>query len=120
MLTVEQTTELLVTAERLRNEQAFPEIQALLGGIPRVDLLSQPNLGYYLASAFHRLGNYDASLELLREMGAVDDQRMFDAIYRSRRNLEGSLLLEFGETAEAETAFLEVIRRTGPTDDQRT
>lgn len=118
MLTLERRAELLLQTAELTDRQAYRAVATLLSALKIEDLIAEPELGCQLGHAWYRVDNFDQALELVTQLSEPCRRRGNDRVYRRRLNLEGTLLLEFGETAKAEGAFLEVFHRAIAVGDQ--
>ncbi|HEX9108617.1 MAG TPA: tetratricopeptide repeat protein [Longimicrobiales bacterium] len=100
---------LLQQAQALQAARDYPGLAALLSPLPRAELLAQPELGLLLAEAWRRAGERVLSLELARELEPVLKRRGNDRLFRERCNLEGILLFESGDLAEAEAEWRRLL-----------
>ncbi len=100
---------LLEQARALVAGRDYPGLAALLGPVPRSQLLAEPELGFLLAEAWRRAGEQARALELARELEPVCRRRGNDRLFRERSNLEGILLFESGELAGAEAEWRRLL-----------
>ncbi|MBI4408537.1 MAG: tetratricopeptide repeat protein [Gemmatimonadetes bacterium] len=99
------------TLERARALYEGREYRALvdhLSPLPRSDLLADPELAFWLADGWRRLGERDQALELTRAFAPVCRRRGNDRLNRNRLNLEGMLLFERGDVMEAQAQWQEL------------
>jgi tetratricopeptide (TPR) repeat protein len=108
VLSVEERNALLERAWELRTALDYRGLDELLTPIPLATLLSEPELGYWLASAWEHLGRWSNSLALLRAMAEPCRRRGNDRIFRDRMNLEAIVLIRLGALSEAESLLLDL------------
>ncbi len=100
---------LLEQARALVAGRDYPGLAALLGRVPREQLLAEPELGFLLAEAWRRAGERAGALELARALQPVCRRRGNDRLFRERSNLEGILLFESGDLGGAEAEWRRLV-----------
>jgi tetratricopeptide (TPR) repeat protein len=109
---------LLEHARSLTGRGAYAAVVELLSGVPRADLLSEPELGYHLAYAWRRTGAGPAALRLCEELDIPVRRRAAPWLIRRRLNLEAMLRYDRGETDRARTLWHDVIEHASTAEDQ--
>ena len=109
---------LLEQARALQAGRDYPGLAALLGPVPRAQLLLEPELGVLLAEAWRRGGERARALELAGELEPVCGRRGNDRLSRERSNLEGILLFESGELAGAEAEWRRLLDASSRAGDE--
>lgn len=115
-MSVVERNSLLERAWELRAERDYPGLVELLTPVPEAELLSEPELGYWLAAGWRSVGRWHSALGLLRDMEEPCRRRGNDKVFRDRLNMEAVVLLQLGYLAEAEILFnrlVEVAREAG-------
>jgi tetratricopeptide (TPR) repeat protein len=108
-LTPEERAQRLAGARALYDARDYPGVQRELGTVAAEELLAEPELAFLLADSLRRLGEGRRALELAAALAPVCAHRGNDRLNRDRLNLEGMLLFERGDVAEAEEAWEELL-----------
>lgn len=82
---------------------------ALLGDLGQEALVSEPELGFLLATGLRRVGESARAFALAEALAPACERRGRDRLWRSRLNLEAALRLERGNAAAAESAWLTLV-----------
>ncbi len=109
---------LLERARVLVAGRDYPGLAALLGPVPREQLLAEPELGFLLAEAWRRGGERSGALGLARALERVCRRRGNDRLFRERSNLEGILLFEAGELGGAEVEWRRLVDASSRAGDE--
>jgi tetratricopeptide (TPR) repeat protein len=117
MLAVEERNVALERAWPLYAALDFRALVALLEPIPREDLLAEPELGYYMASALRKIGRPEPALALLEELKEPCERRGNHWLYRCWLNLRAVLCFELARIGEAESLWLLLLDVASRADD---
>lgn len=109
---------LLERSRALWERREFPALVAALSVVERRALLAEPALGFFLADAYHRVGERDRSLALTRALAPACIRRGNDRLARERLNLEGVLLFGMGDLGGAEAAWTALLEASMRADDE--
>src|SRR5687767_1273381 len=85
------------------------ELDALLRALSREELRAQPELGYWLADTWRRLGRQTDALELLDDVTPAIKRSGVPRLSLSRLNLLGMLRFETGDIPAAEAAWRDLL-----------
>ncbi len=96
-------------ARRLNEARAYPALVRLLDGLPGDAFEQTPELAFLQADVHRRLGRAAEALEQVRRLEAVCRMRGNDRLARMRANLEGMLLFDRGDVAEAERVWVRLL-----------
>jgi tetratricopeptide (TPR) repeat protein len=105
-------------ARLLYTQRAYRKLAELLEPFPRADLLAQPQLGFWLADTWRRLGRTRDALELAVACAASCQYSGIHRLEQDRLNLEGMLRYESGDLWGAESAWRELLARASESCDQ--
>jgi tetratricopeptide (TPR) repeat protein len=109
MLSLEERADLLVRVAELHRAAAFNEITVVLAACSDEDLCAELDLGYSLAMALHRTGQFAAAKRLNALLLARTRAKAIDRLYRKHLILRGALSVESGDLFEAESSFYEAM-----------
>lgn len=104
-LRAEERAALLEQARELYGTRRYAALVQLLSAQAAEELIEEPELGFLLADARHRVGELADALALLLRLGPVCARRGNDRLFRDRLNLEGVVLFKLGHPAEATQAW---------------
>lgn len=97
---------LLEQAWKYQEQQDYPALIELLGGMPESDLALEPELGFLLAQAQFFSGLWNESLRLLQHIEGPLTWRGYHRLARRRLNLEAIARLHLGDVKTAENQLL--------------
>jgi tetratricopeptide (TPR) repeat protein len=110
--------ELITRARVLTDASDHAAVVALLGELPRVQLLREPQLGYHLAYSCRRVGRGREVLELVEELEHHVQRSGLDWLVRRRVNLEAMLHYDRGDLERAELRWEEVVAHASGAGDR--
>jgi tetratricopeptide (TPR) repeat protein len=87
----------------------WQELDALLRALSREALRAQPELGYWLADTWRRLGRQTEALDLLEDVTPSIKRSGVPRLSLSRSNLLGMLRFETGDIPAAEAAWRDLL-----------
>lgn len=96
-------------ARRLNEAHDYPALARVLEPLSPVMLEETPELAFLQADVWRRLGRSDDALARVRALEPVCRLRGNDRLARLRANLEGMLLFDRGDVAEAERVWLGLL-----------
>jgi tetratricopeptide (TPR) repeat protein len=96
-------------ARVLYHQRAYRRLADHLDALPRENLMAQPQLGFWLADAWRRLGRTQAALELDVAITPACRYSGIARLEQDRLNLEGMLRFETGDVWGAEGAWRELV-----------
>lgn len=97
----------------------FPAVVALLKDIPHDELLAEPELGFTLATALRRVGEWERAYALTHALGAACARQGRASLARRRLNLEAALHFDRGHLHEAEVRWAELVDVASREEDDR-
>ncbi|MGQ0562368.1 MAG: tetratricopeptide repeat protein [Gemmatimonadota bacterium] len=110
-----------MVVERARDLFARHRWQALaelLEEMPRTELRAHPQLGYWLADSWRRLGRHNDALALLEQVTPAIKRSALPRLQLFRLNLLGMIRFETGQLAAAEAAWRELLERASGERDE--
>jgi tetratricopeptide (TPR) repeat protein len=96
----------------------WQELDALLRALSREELRAQPELGYWLADTWRRLGRQTDALGLLEDVTPAIKRSGLPRLSLSRLNLLGMLHFETGDIPAAEAAWRELLSEASSEGDE--
>src|SRR5688500_10584494 len=106
-------------ARVLYNQRAYRRLADHIDVLPGEDLPTRPQLGFWLADAWRRLGRTQAALELDVAITTACRYSGIARLEQDRLNLEGMLRFETGDVWGAESAWRELVAHaTDARDDE--
>ena len=104
-------------ARKLFDEHRWKELAELLESLPREELRANPQLGFWLADAWRRLGRHTESLELLNDITPAIKRSGIPRLPLFRHNLLGVIRFETGRIDGAEEAWRELLAEASKSGD---
>lgn len=98
-------------ARTLYEARQYADLAELLTPLREQLTQSSPQLAFYLADAWRRLGKQQAALELAESLGPFSKRAGVPRLELDRLNLEGMLRFETGDSAGAEASWRELLMR---------
>jgi tetratricopeptide (TPR) repeat protein len=105
-------------ARHLFARHQWQELDALLGALSREELRAQPELGYWLADTWRRLGRQTEALDLLDEVTPSIKRSGVPRLALARLNLLGMLRFETGDIPAAEAAWRDLLAEASSERDE--
>lgn len=96
-------------ARQLFDAHQWKELAELLASVPAEELRATPQLGYWLADAWRRLGRHRDALDLLRDITPAIKRSGMPRLSLFGLNLLGMIRFETGAIADAEAAWRELL-----------
>lgn len=108
MLTEERSAVLAQARER-ETRGDYPGVVLLLGELDTADLLAEPELGFLLATALRRVGEWQRAFELTTALAAPCARQGRSWLARRRLNLEAALHFDRGRVQAAAERWSELV-----------
>jgi tetratricopeptide (TPR) repeat protein len=105
-------------ARELFARHAWKELAKLLEAVPSAELHAQPQLGYWLADSWRRLGRHADALHLLEAITPAIKRAGIARLPLLRLNLLGMIAFENGRVADAEQAWRELLDQASSEQDE--
>lgn len=113
----EERSDVLAQAREREARADYPGVVALLGELETVDLLAEPELGFLLATALRRLGEWQRAFELTAALAGPCAQPGRGWLARRRLNLEAALHFDRGGVAAAAERWSELVEAASAAGD---
>jgi tetratricopeptide (TPR) repeat protein len=105
----DERSELLQRARARVVAGDYAGVVALLGAMERADLLAEPELGFTLATALRRVGDWERAVELTGALAGPCARQGRSWLARRRLNLEAALHFDRGRLQEAALRWAELV-----------
>jgi tetratricopeptide (TPR) repeat protein len=109
---------ILDPARELFERHEWKALAALLEARPRAEVVASPQLGYWLADAWRRLGRHAEALALLEEITPAIKRSGIPRLTLFALNLLGMIRFETGEVQAAEDAWKELLSEASGAKDE--
>lgn len=109
---------MLERARTLFDQHRWQELAELLESASRDELRAHPQLGYWLADSWRRLGRHADALDLLDDITPAIKRSGMPRLALSRLNLLGMIRFETGRIPGAEEAWRELLDEASKVKDE--